>query len=260
VVQADVRRRRPDENLERLERFTAEAARRGAAVVVFPEMYLTGYEVWSGLETLAVSARSPILGRVAAVARQHSIAVLVGYPERRPEGVYNSVCVATAGGALLAPYRKIHLFGRERRHFRPGRRHRLLRLGRLSVGPLICFDLEFPESARTLALAGAQLIAVSTANMEPYRQAQDVYVRARAQENQVFVALANRVGREDRTRFVGGSGVWDPSGRALTRGDPGEGVLVATVDPAALRRARRPFDYLRERRPGCYRSVDTGRR
>jgi predicted amidohydrolase len=259
VVQADVHRRRPDRNLERLDRFTAEAARRGAAVVIFPELYLSGYEVWTGLRSLSLPARSPVLMGVAAAARRHRTAVMVGYPERRPEGLYNSVCVATATGAVFAPYRKIHLFGRERRYFRPGSRHRLVRLGRLTVGPLICFDLEFPESARILALAGAQLIAVSTANMEPYRDAQEVYVRARAQENQVFVALANRVGHEGRTRFVGGSGVWDPSGRTLAHGDGDEGVFVATVDLRALRRTRQPFDYLRERRPACYRSVLTGR-
>lgn len=255
VVQADARRGRPDLNLERMAGFMAEAARRGASFALFPEMYLTGYEVWPRLGSLSVARRSPVLQRLAGEARRHRIWVAVGYPERRPEGIYNATALVTPAGAILTPYRKVHLFGRERRHFRAGRRYRLFRLPGLTVGLLICYDLEFPEAARALALAGADLIAVSTANMEPFRGAQEVYVRARALENQVFVALANRIGREGPSRFVGGSGVWDPGGRPLVAADREEGVLVATVDAGALRSARRRFCYLAERRPETYRRV-----
>jgi predicted amidohydrolase len=176
----------------------------------------------------------------------------VGYPERRPDGVYNSVAVVNADGTVRSPYRKIHLFGRECHYFRPGHCYVVQRLAGLTVGVLICYDLEFPECSRALALSGADLIAVSTANMAPYREAQDVYVRARARENQVFVALANRVGREGRTRFVGGSGVWDPQGTGLVHADTAERVLIASIDRSAVSRARRAFSYLRDRRPECY--------
>lgn len=252
VVQADAVRARTDVNLERAARFVGDAARRGVSLVVFPEMYLTGYEVWDQLPALALPSRCGVLDALADEARRHRVAVMIGYPERSRGALYNAVCVIDADGRAHAPYRKIHLFGREREHFRPGRRYWLGRVGGLVVGVLICYDLEFPESARALALAGAELVAVSTANMSPFREAQEVYVRARALENQLFVALANRVGAEGRTRFVGGSGVWDPSGGTLVQQDGGEAVLVATIDRRALRRARGPFNYLRERRPECY--------
>ena len=257
VVQADAYRGRPDRNLERVVRYIAQGAKRDASLVVFPEMYLTGYEVWPRLAALSLPPGSPVLRTVAAEARRHRVSVLVGYPERRPDGIYNAVAPVTPDGSILSPYRKIHLFGRERRYFRPGHRYRTVRLPGLTVGLLICYDLEFPESARTLALAGADLIAVSTANMEPFRPAQEVYVRARALENQVFVALANRVGTEGPSRFVGGSGVWDPSGTTLIQADGEERVLVATVETGLIRKARRRFNYLSERRPETYRRLLT---
>jgi predicted amidohydrolase len=255
VVQAEADRGRIERNLERAGRFIAEGSRRGASLVVFPEMYLTGYEVRRRLIALSVSPHSPVLRAVAEEARRYRTAVLMGYPEQSREGVYNAVTLVTADGSILPAYRKIHLFGWERRHFRPGARHRLFRVSGLRVGLLICYDLEFPEPARVLAMAGADLIAVSSANMEPYRAAQEVYVRARALENQVFVALANRVGIEDRCRFVGGSGIWDPSGATLVHADRGERILVATIDRRRVSATRRRFSYLAERRPEAYRGL-----
>jgi len=252
VVQSDSRPGGVGQNLERAERFIADAARRGAALVLFPEMYLTGYAVFSRLAELALPPGAPALRALADQARLRGLSILIGYPERRPEGIYNALGIFTPAGRAEAPYRKIHLFAEERRHFRAGRRYRVVRLAGLDVGLLICYDLEFPESARSLALAGADVIAVSTANMEPFRADQDLFVRTRARENQLFLALANRVGREGALRFVGGSGIWSPSGEALAGRDGGEGIAVATVSRAAVRRSRRNPDYLGDRRPECY--------
>ncbi len=252
VVQADADRGHIDRNLERASRFIGDAARRGASLIIFPEMYLTGYDVGPQLATLSLTGRSSVLSSLAEEARRYRVSVLMGYPERRPDGIYNVVSLVTSDGSLLSPYRKIHLFGWERRYFRPGDRYRLVQLPGLRVGLLICYDLEFPESARVLALGGADLIAVSTANMEPFRPAQEVYVRARALENQVFVALASRVGTEGPNLFVGGSGLWDPSGRTLVQADRGERVLVAIVERRLVAKARRQFSYLSERRPDAY--------
>jgi predicted amidohydrolase len=208
--------------------------------------------VWPRLETLAARPGDPLLARIAAETCRLGLWALVGYPERRRDGIHNVVGLFGPGAPPGPTYSKVHLFGRERRHFTRGDRYLLLRLPGLTVGVLVCFDLEFPEPARALARAGAELIAVATANMEPFREAQDVYVRSRALENQVFVALANRVGREGRTRFVGGSGVWDPAGRPLATADREERMLLATVDRGRLARERRRFMYLQALRPETY--------
>jgi 5-aminopentanamidase len=253
VVQADAAPGRPEVNLERALGFMARAAGQGASLVVFPEMYVTGYAVWDRLEDLGVGPRAPVFRRLTAEARRLGVWTLIGYPERRGGRLYNAVALVNPHGALLPAYRKVHLYGREARHFSPGQRYRLFRMPGLTVGCLVCYDFEFPEAARALALAGVDLVAVCMANMEPFRPAQDVYARARALENQVFVAIANRVGTEDHLRFVGGSGVWDPSGRALVTADREEALLTATLDLRARAAARRRLDYLADRRPETYR-------
>lgn len=252
VVQSDVERFAPGRNVARAARAVRAAARRGAKLVVFPEMFLTGYEVMPQLSVVAMRQTSAPIRAVRQIARDHATAILVGYPELRADGVYNSSMFIMPTGDVAGIYRKVHLFDAERGHFRPGHRYCVLHFGTVRVGLLICYDLEFPEAARTLSLRGADILAVCTANMAPYRHAQDVFVRARALENHAFVALANRVGREDRTVFIGGSGVWDPFGEPLVQADEDEGVFVATIDARQRRLARRRFDYLAERRPETY--------
>lgn len=121
----------------------------------------------------------------------------------------------------------------------------------LRVGVLVCYDVEFPEAVRALALAGAQLVAVPTALMEPSAWIAETLVPARAAENQVFVAYCNRVGTERTLTYVGRSCVAGPAGEVVAAGTE-EQLLVADVDPAAIERARTRHDYLRERRPELY--------
>jgi predicted amidohydrolase len=252
VAQTDAVLRRPDRNLAHAHRLISAAARRGARLLVFPEMYLTGYSVWPRVAAAALDGASAPLRALRAAARRARLAVVVGYPERSSRGVYNAACVIDGDGTLRGVYRKVHLFGNERRYFRAGRRWLVVRLPGLTIGVLICYDVEFPEAARILALKGVQLVTVLSANMEPYRASQDVYLRARALENQVFVALANRVGAEGATRFVGGSGIWGPGGETLVAAETDEQLLVASLDLRRLGQARRQFDYLAERRPDTY--------
>jgi predicted amidohydrolase len=111
--------------------------------------------------------------------------------------------------------------------------------------------VEFPEAVRALAAAGAQLVAVPTALMEPSGWIAETLVPARAAENQVYVAYCNRVGAEGELVYVGRSCVAGPAGDVVAAG-PAEQLLLADVDPAAIDRARTRHDYLRERRPELY--------
>jgi predicted amidohydrolase len=118
---------------------------------------------------------------------------------------------------------------------------------------LICYDIEFPEPARRLALAGADLVAVPTSLMAPYDVVARTLVPARAAENQLFVAYANRVGREGDLSYVGQSCVCGPDGGDVARaGRDEEALLVADLDLDAIARAREDHSYLGERRPGLY--------
>lgn len=228
------------------------AAERGARAILFPEMFLTGYTVWDRVADLAEPIDGPSVGRLAELSRKFGVQVVCGFPERGTDGlVYNSACVIGLDGAVVGAYRKTHLFDGEIRHVTPGGSIPVFDTPLGPVGVAICYDLEFPEVPRTLALRGARLILTPTANMEPYAEHQAVYLRARAMENGVYVAAANAVGDDGTFRYFGESAVVDPRGRVLCRAGSGEELLFAEVDMEA-RPGDDNLEYLRQRRPDLY--------
>ena len=244
-------------NLRRLE----PACGSGADLVVTPEMFLTGYDVGAGaVRALAEPAGGPSFDQVSALARAHRVAVLYGYPERAGDTVYNAVQLVGPDGARLAAYRKTHLFGDlDRTSFSASPvPPEVVELHGWNLGLLICYDAEFPEIVRGLALRGADVVLVPTANMLDYDVVPDVLVPARAYENQVYVAYANYVGREGALTYGGLSCVAGPSGVPVARAGRDEELLVADLDRAALDASRRDTPYLADRRPELYRGLGEG--
>jgi 5-aminopentanamidase len=243
-------------NLALLETRATEAAGRGARLMICPEMFLSGYNI--GPEQamrLAEPADGPALARAAAIARGSAIALLVGYPERgKGDAIYNAVRLIGRDGRSLANYRKCHLFGDlDRGMFRAGAGPTaLVQLDGIRVGLLICYDVEFPESVRLLALAGADLVAVPTALMDTFDGVARILVPARALENQIFLAYANRSGREGNLHYCGLSCVVGPDGAELARAGRGEELILADLDLARLSASRVANPYLADRRPELY--------
>jgi predicted amidohydrolase len=112
--------------------------------------------------------------------------------------------------------------------------------------------MEFPEPVRALALGGARVILVSTANMEPYQVSQEVYLRSRALENGIFVAVANTIDEDARYRYFGRSAVADPQGRIIAQAGAEEEIVMADLDLAEAEEAQRSSPYLNRRRPSLY--------
>ncbi|MEQ8813445.1 MAG: carbon-nitrogen hydrolase family protein [Thalassobaculum sp.] len=245
--------------LARLDAAASRAAAAGAALLVTPEMFLTGYAIGpEAVATLAEPADGPAAREAAAIARRHGVALLYGWPERDGDAVYNAVQLIDADGRRLAGYRKTHLFGAvDRGQFSAGRTLSPVvevggPQGAFRVALAVCYDIEFPEVARALALAGAEAILVPTANMAPFHSVATRLVPARAEENTVFVAYANYVGHEGGFDYCGLSCVCSPDGRDLARAGTGEELLVADLDRARIDAARTSLTYLRDRRPGLY--------
>jgi predicted amidohydrolase len=240
-------------NLATIARLTGDAARAGARLVVFPEAFVTGYNIGAQRAAeLAEPVDGPSVAAVARTARDAGIAVLTGYVERAPDGaVHNSAVLVDRDGATLANARKAHLFSdHDRAAYAPGDALTLTALDGVRLGILICFDVEFPEPVRRLALAGAQLVAVPTSLMTPAEVVAEILVPARAAENQAFVAYANRIGTEGELTYVGRSRVAGPDGSVLaTAGATEETLVLADVDPARIDEERAAFSYLAERRP-----------
>ncbi|WP_327065622.1 carbon-nitrogen hydrolase family protein [Kitasatospora sp. NBC_01250] len=244
--------------LERLRTAARQAAEAGAELLVAPEMTVGGYPLRPGM---LAEAREPAGGRhgaaVAGIAREHRIALLYGWPESDGDAVYNASRLVSAEGVPLAGYRKAHLFGEvDRSRFVPGDNGVVqARLGELTVGLLICYDVEFPEAVRAHALAGTQLLLVPTALMNPWHVVARTLVPARAFESQLYIAYANWIGERGGLDFCGLSTVAAPDGTRLTREEPTEGLLLAEIDPAVVAKARRDTPYLHDRRPELYQGL-----
>ncbi|MFJ9817027.1 carbon-nitrogen hydrolase family protein [Streptomyces sp. NPDC101151] len=245
------------ENLKVLDEAAGRAAAAGAALLAAPEMFLTGYAIGDGIARLAEPAAGDSADAIAEIAARHGLAIAYGYPERDGETVHNSAQLISAEGIRLANYRKTHLFGCfERDHFTPGEQPVVqAELNGLTVGLMICYDVEFPENVRAHALAGTDLLIVPTAQMHPFQFVAESLVPVRAWENQMYVAYVNRVGPEGDFEFVGLSVLAGPDGIARTRAGRAEELVFADADPAFLAASREANPYLKDRRPGLYGSL-----
>lgn len=244
----------PPANLQRLHQVALEA--KGADLLVLPEMFLTGYNIGSdAVSVLAEVYNGEWAQQIGRIARAAGLAIAYGYPERTEDGqIYNSVQLIDAHGERLCNYRKTHLFGDlDRSMFSAGTDEcPLVELNGWKIGFLICYDLEFPENARRLALAGADLIVVPTANMVPYDFVADVTVRSRAFENQCYVAYANYCGHEGEIQYCGQSSIAAPDGSRVAQAGLDEALIVGELDRQSMIDSRAANRYLQDRRPELY--------
>lgn len=243
------------EALQRLDAACAQARAQGADLLVTPEMFLTGYAIGAErLAALAEPADGPLAQAVAATAQRHRIAIAYGYPEHHPEGKpFNAGQAIGPDGTRIAHYRKTHLFGdMDRAQFSAGdTASQVFEWKGWKLGLLICYDVEFPEAVRGLALQGADAVLVATANMEPFDEVQRVLLPARALENSLCLAYANACGSEGTLAYNGLSCAIGPDGAVLALADKGERLLFARLDAAALQH-RRLHSQLPGRRADLY--------
>lgn len=248
--------RSPARNLARLRSSASSAAARGATLLVTPELALTGYDIGDLGDDLTSAS---LVDDAAAIAREEGIGLIVGVALREePEGVtWNAAVAIDRAGTICAAYRKIHLFGGlDRSRFAPGPAPpAVVQVDGLRVGMLICYDIEFPEGARALALAGADLIAIPTANMTPWLAVNEHIIPTRAVENQVYVAYANHIGHEGDTHYLGASVIAGPDGSTTRANATDEAIVVTAIDLDDLARRRVESPYLADRRPQLYHSL-----
>jgi|LNFM01.1.fsa_nt_gb predicted amidohydrolase len=244
----------PELNFARIASAARSAQAFGAQLLVTPELSLTGYAIANDSARLAEPRDGPLVTRLLQLARATDLAIVAGWPERDGADVYNSAVLASADGVQC--YRKCHLFGAaERAQFRASDvPSQVFEVAGLKTGLLICYDIEFPEMARGLALAGAELIIVPTAlpASPGQRRVSEVLVPGRALENHVFIAYAGLCGAERDLRYEGGSVIVGPDGIDLARAGRGEALLMARLEPGARAAAALENPYLADRRPGLY--------
>ena len=261
----------PRDNLEKALTRIGEAASRGAKVASLQELFRSRY-FCQAEEARCFDLAEPIPGpsteALSAAAAAHKIVIVGSLFERRAEGIYhNTAVVFDADGRLVGRYRKMHIpddpHYYEKFYFTPGdldfTAHRT---AHGTLGALVCWDQWFPEAARLVALAGAQIVFYPTAigwdraETEAVRrrqhQAWETVQRGHAIANGMFVAVVNRVGVEDHLEFWGNSFVADPFGGVIARAGSDEEVLIADCDLRLIEETRRNWPFLRDRRIDAY--------
>ena len=244
-----------EHNLATIESLANHANRQEPDIVSFPELATTGYSLNRRWRDYAETIPGPTSDRLAWFANEFGVYLICGMVERDPQSkrIFDSAVLISPSGNIVGVYRKIHLWEKERTFFTPGRGYPVFKTKFGKIGLGICYDLEFPEAARALALQGAEIIFFSSAQPSPMENHVDTYILSRAAENCVFVAHSNRIGCEGRTVFFGQSQIVSPLCRALARKDKGPGFAVARVDLRISQRLRkRKMPYLKQRVPSTY--------
>jgi N-carbamoylputrescine amidase len=253
-------------NVEKACSMIEEAARKGARLVCLPEMFNTGYfalpkhvnpAYWDLAEPLDDSWT---LARIGGAAKKHSLYILAPFVEKTGHGIYhNSAALVDTEGKIVGCYRKVHmpwsLTGWEKFYFRPGYDFPVFHTPFVKLGVQICYDRDFPEGFRTLALKGAELILLPAGTTHNHAELWRTLCRARAYENGLFVLGVGSTGKADGKESASNCFLVSPRGELLAALDDEEGILVAEVDLGAIEEARRWRFCLRDRRPEMYRKL-----
>ena len=253
--------------------WVADAAGRGASIVLFPELFHAPFfprELRTEFERLFLSTQAEEFAVLKDACREHGIAAIFPIAERAGPFLYNSAAFVDGAGELRGIYRKTHIpayfptdnpggtGSYEKLYFAPGEILPLFEHTGQPFGIQICNDRLHPEASRVLALQGARIIfmpiSYSTYDQSEQRRANwDAVLRTRAIENGVFVVACNRVGREGPRHHLGLSMIISPTGGVLaTASDCEEELLVAALDLGDVDRARFGMPWWRDRRPALY--------
>lgn len=240
----------PEDRLDRIEQAMRDAKADGADLLVAPELAVTGYGGGAALRSLAQPAGGQWAKRLTQAVREIGIGLVAGFPEAENEARFISALVINRtdpDNPLI--YRKNCLYGDyEKAIFQvPDRSLVLTCMQGLKVGFLICYDVEFPENARRLAQAGAQVIVVPTAMAAGPAGAfiTQQLIPVRAFENQVFIVYANHAGSDESYSYQGMSSIVAPDGQRLAFAPMDKPALIsARIEPADYAQSRADNPYL----------------
>ena len=253
------------ENVHRSAEFIDEACVQGAQLVVLPEFWSTGYfplSVDYSLYDLADDERGPATTHIKSKAREYGVHIVSTFYEREGPGLfYNTSMVIDPHGDVISKYRKVHVPARrglEKLFYRGGSKFPVARVDDWRVGTMLCYDTLFPESARCLALAGAELILAPFGASTTEESIWEHLIIIRAFENGAYVAACNAVGQlemPDGEPFVlgGKSVIVDPDGQILAQGDvTGETIVYGDLEVSKVHDFRNRYFMMRDRRPDTY--------
>ena len=249
-------------NLNRTRHWTLKAKKKGAQLVCFPEMNLTGYSNRQTIAEYAIDSQGPEIDALTGLSVDQNIALLVGLAEKDRHGNLYASHLAITPNGRTGVYRKLHLAPPEVDHFTPGRQVSVFQWSGMRFGIQLCYDAHFPEISTQMAEADADVIFIPHASPRGHatdkHQSWMRHLPARAFDNGLFVVACNQTGNNGNGLiFPGNAVVFSPSGEIMdTRLSGRSGMLVADLRVEQLHHVRnhRMRYFLPNRRPGLYRS------
>jgi len=246
-------------NIQKMEEYTDKAKQRGADLVIFPELSLTGYIIRDELFDLAEKIPGSSTSAMEKIAKKHETYIVFGMPEisqKTQATIYNTAVLVGPEG-YIGKYRKMHLpthsVFEEKRYFRPGYQAEAFETDIGRIGLIICYDIFFPEVCRLTRLEGAQMIVCISASPAVRRAFFETLTVARAIENAAFLAYVNLVGIEDGLQFWGGSRLIAPNGKITVKAKyDEEDLVVGEVDYADIKPVETFVPTLKDLRPELF--------
>jgi predicted amidohydrolase len=243
----------PERTLQKAEVFVRHAASSGAALVCFPEQFATG---WDPLPRKNIQdIHGSIVSSLQEYAKDYGIGILGSFRQANDTLPKNTAVVIGSDGRILTTYAKMHLFssGHEQEGNSPGTDLGMFTLDSLTCGIAICYDLRFPDLFRLYARKGVQAVFVPAAWPHTRIRHWELFIQARALENQMYIIGVNTTGQSPIDPYSGASMTADPHGTIISRANEAEQLLFCDLDPEVVMTARASFPVAKDRKEEVYR-------
>jgi omega-amidase len=245
----------PDKTLEKAGMFIRHAAASGASLICFPEQFATGWDPEPRKNIQDI--RGGIVSSLQGYAEEYGIGILGSFRQAADPLPKNTAVMIGSDGRILSTYAKIHLFsyGHENAGNSPGTDLGIFTLDSLTCGIAICYDLRFPDLFRLYARKGVQAVFVPSAWPHIRTRHWELFIQARALENQMYVIGVNTTGKTPVDSYSGNSMTADPQGSIISRATEAEQLVFCDLDPGMIATTRSQFPVEKDRRDALYDSL-----
>ena len=248
IFQYKMRNETPLRRVQRLEEKLQQTD--GLDLIVCPELFLSGYGSFEKIQEFCEESDGEYANKISALAKKYSTAILYGYPEMTKNSLFNSAQYFDSRGLSLANHRKKMLppTADESKIFKPGSKSSIIMVNGIKSAIVICYELEFPEIIRKLALQGVELIIAPTGQSSNWPAAALYNCRTRAFENGIYVIYANSTGNLNDISFMGESKIIGPDGLDIVNAEKGEKLIKSEINTNNILLVREKLPYLGDSR------------
>jgi predicted amidohydrolase len=244
IFQYEMRDETPLRRIQRLEEKLQKTD--GLDLIVCPELFLSGYGSFEKIKEFCEQSDGEFANKISLLAKKYSTAILYGYPEMSKNSLFNSAQYFDNQGLSISNHRKKMLppTADESKIFKPGIENSIITINGIKSAIVICYELEFPELIRKLALKGVELIIAPTGQSSHWPAAAHYNCRTRAFENGIYVIYANSTGNLNGINFMGESKIIGPDGLDVVNAGTTEKVITGEINTAEISSVRNKLPYL----------------